>query len=132
VRIPFFESAEKKRERLLAKEEKLRTIERARIAKELANRDGWKQFWFNVRLTIAVSFLSLLGLIIAVSFLPRSAPTYTPPQTSRPIQSLASPAPSVPKESTTTPKPVHVKAYIKADGTHVDAHERNAPTKRKN
>jgi hypothetical protein len=46
---------------------------------------------------------------------------------------FASPAFAKPKSGgSSTPKPVHVKPYTKKDGTHVEGHDRAAPTKKAN
>lgn len=126
----FFESADDKRARLLAIEEKARAAELARIAKKVARREGWKQFWFNLRLTICLlvglPIVLIIILVIVGIFMPHSGSSYSsssPPST-QPAMSTVSPTKHQAKDDGNYKESFVEKIYEKSTGKEV-VHKKN-------
>lgn len=80
--------------------------------------------WLRFKIGLAVVFALIAGL-----YLGKATGTTPRPQ----VSGIVSPAPDrTPAKREELPKPVHVDAYTKEDGTKVKAHDRAAPgTKKK-
>lgn len=67
MQIPFFENAEKKKQRLIELDLKKLAKAEAANAKRLAKRKAWDRFWFRTKLMIVIvsaGFVSFVGLVV--------------------------------------------------------------------